>query len=144
MIWLAERQSVQERTDWRMDWRTDRPTVVLICVIKFAISDAWLARSVAFECGVRSQVCPIPNRTWDMKKQWLSKACYSRLGIALRRLKFFFLRLKVHFRFSNVWQACFQTMLKMRSIYVRIEILGLFCKHLFGSSIDCDLEIAFR
>ena len=50
MICLAERQSVQEHTDWPMD----RPTVGLVRVIKFITSDVRLARSVAFECGDRS------------------------------------------------------------------------------------------
>ena len=45
---------------------------------------------------------------------------------------------------KSVWQACFQTMLKRRIFTWSIEILGLFFKHLFSSSIDCDLKIAFR
>ena len=35
-----------------------------------------LARSEAFRCGIRSQACQIPNRAWDMKKQFLSQASY--------------------------------------------------------------------
>ena len=66
---------------WHMDRHMDQPTVVLIRVIRFAISNAWFSRTVAFEGGVWSQVCSIPNRMWDMKKQCLSQACYSRLGI---------------------------------------------------------------
>ena len=58
------------------------------------------------------------------------------LVIALRRLKFFFSQFKSVFRFINVWQTCFQTMLKRRIFTWSTEILGLFCKHLFGSSID--------
>ena len=59
VICLAERQSEQELTDWRID----RPTVSLVRVIRFIISDVRLARSVAFEYGSRSQACQIPDRT---------------------------------------------------------------------------------
>ena len=62
----------------------------------------------------------------------------------VKTFKIIFSQFKSVFRFINVSQTCFQTMLKRRIFTWSIEILGLFCKHLFGSSIDCDLEIAFR
>ena len=62
----------------------------------------------------------------------------------VKTFKILFSQFKSVFRCINVWQACFQTMLKRRIFTWSTEILGLFCRHLFGSSIDCDLEIAFR
>ena len=47
---------------------------------------------------------------------------------------------------NSVIQA-YQCMVGLFPNHVKKEeyrILGYICKHLFGSSIDCDLEIAFR
>ena len=62
----------------------------------------------------------------------------------VKTFKILFSQFKSVFRFINVWQTCFQTMLKRRIFTWSTEILGLFYKHVFGSSLDCDLEIAFR
>ena len=64
----------------------------------------------------------------------------------VKTFKILFTQIKSVFRFINAWQTCFQTMLKRTIFTWSTEILGLFCKHLFGSSIDLDsdLEIAFR
>ena len=44
----------------------------------------------------------------------------------VKTFKILFSQIKSIFKFINVWQACFQTMLKRRIFTWSIEILGLF------------------
>ena len=74
--------------------------------------------------GMWSSISSLPYSKLNMRHEEAA-ACLKHVTPD-QKFKILFSQFKSVFRFINVWQACFQTMLKRRIFTWNIEILGLF------------------